>query len=55
LRKTPEREVIREVERKISEAGRQSLEGMTLAELVHRMMKKRHQASGNRNQVKSET
>jgi membrane protein len=41
LRKTPEREVIREVERKISEAGRQSLEGMTLAELVHRMVRKR--------------
>jgi membrane protein len=41
LRKTPEREVIREVEKKIREAGRQSLEGMTLAELVHRMVRKR--------------
>jgi membrane protein len=41
LRKTPEREVIREVEKKIREAGRQSLEGMTMAELVHRMVRKR--------------
>ena len=41
LRKTPEREVIREVERRIMEAGRQSLEGVTLADLVHRMVKKR--------------
>lgn len=41
LRKTPEREVIREVEKKILEAGRQTLDGMTLAELVHRMIKKR--------------
>lgn len=41
LRKTPEREVIREVEKRIREAGRQSLEGVTLADLVHRMMKKR--------------
>lgn len=43
LRKTPEREVIREVERKIMEAGRQTLDGVTLAELVHRMVKKRRQ------------
>jgi membrane protein len=41
LRKTPEREVIREVEKKIREAGRQSLEGVTLADLVHKMEKKR--------------
>lgn len=54
LRKTPEREVIREVEKKIREAGRQSLGGVTLAELVHRMMKKRHQASGTRNTLRAE-
>jgi membrane protein len=41
LRKTPEREVIREVEKKIREAGRLTLEGVTLAELVHKMVKKR--------------
>lgn len=52
LRKTPEREVIREVEKKIREAGRQSLGGVTLAELVHRMMKKRNQVSGNKHQEK---
>jgi len=44
LRKTAEREVVREVEKKIREAGRQVLEGVTLADLVHRMAKKKERA-----------
>jgi len=41
LRKTPERDVIREVEKKMREAARQSLEGVSLADLVHGMIKKK--------------
>jgi membrane protein len=57
MRKTPEREVIREVEKKIRAAARQSLEGVTLAELVHKMKTKREgrKASGVGSREKPET
>ncbi len=41
LRKTPERDVIREVEKKMREAARQSLEEVSLADLVESMVKKK--------------
>lgn len=57
MRKTPEREVIREVEKKIRAAARQSLEGVTLAELVHKMVNKREgrKESGVGKNLKAET